>query len=119
MNVPVNPGMNGLAPSPSTSSLDARSPSPAFSTMSSPAATSSKPTLPASKARGMQLGANKTPANVAAAVELAEWDAQDETHTAVDAWGGDLMDVNADADDWSMALLIFLGNVMAKLTVLS
>ena len=47
-----------------------------------------------SKPRGMQLGAHRTPVPGALPGGLAE----------EGRWGGDLMDVNADADDWSTYL---------------
>lgn len=53
--------------------------------------------------KGMQLGAHKVPASASAAALAAEWAEE----AALDAaqsnpWGSDdLMDVNADQDDWS------------------
>ncbi|KAJ7287403.1 armadillo-type protein [Mycena rebaudengoi] len=58
---------------------------------------------PTAKSKGMQLGAHKLPASVAAAAlveQLAEEAAAAETEG--NPWGDDdLMDVNADDDDWS------------------
>ncbi|CAK5281427.1 unnamed protein product [Mycena citricolor] len=58
-----------------------------------------------SKSKAMQLGANKIPPSVAAAA-LAEQLAEEAAASAADIDGNpweseDLMDVNADADDWS------------------
>ena len=62
---------------------------PTHSTQTSP------PPVPSgSKPRGMQLGAHKTSVPSALPGGLAE-EAR---------WGGDLMDVNADTDDWSTYL---------------
>lgn len=55
----------------------------------------------ASRAKGMQLGASKVPASVAAAAlaaQLEEEAAAEESNP----WGtDDLIDINADEDDWS------------------
>lgn len=56
-----------------------------------------------SRSKGMQLGASKVPPSVAAAV-LAEQLAEEVAVSEGDSnpWGNDdLIDVNADADDWS------------------
>ena len=51
-----------------------------------------------SKAKGMQLGASKTPISAIIATEFDDINQAD----IDDAWGhDDLIDVNADADDWS------------------
>lgn len=51
----------------------------------------------------MQLGgaSNKSPSITIDAI-AAEEAAED----SIDAWGGDLMDVHADTDDWSMLFFI-------------
>ncbi|KAI0344760.1 ARM repeat-containing protein [Trametopsis cervina] len=58
-----------------------------------------------SKAKGMQLGASKIPASSQVAVDWAEEaaaEAEAEGSGQANAWGtDDLMDVNADQDDWS------------------
>lgn len=55
-----------------------------------------------SKSKAMQLGAHKVPASVAAAA-LVEQLAEVAAAAEVDGnpWGDDLIDVNADEDDWS------------------
>ncbi|TBU30194.1 armadillo-type protein [Dichomitus squalens] len=59
----------------------------------------------ASKGKGMQLGATEVPASVSSASDWAEEAAAEldaSTSTATNPWGNDdLMDVNADEDDWS------------------
>jgi hypothetical protein len=55
----------------------------------------------------MQLSAHKTFVSGALPGKLAE-EAR---------WGGDLMDVNADADDWSTYLRLFRGRRINKETV--
>jgi len=68
--------------------------SAANSAMSSPVLLSSSPV---SRAKGMQLGANKIPATAAFAAQLA-----DEVAAEGNPWGtSDLIDVNADDGDWS------------------
>ena len=68
----------------------------------------SQPTAPpipsSSKPKGMQLGAHKTSAPGALPGGLAE-----EVR-----WGGDLMDVNADADDWSTCLCLFQNSTLTN-----
>lgn len=80
--------------------------SAANSAVSSPAMTRSS-TLGAgssSRAKGMQLGASKVPAGLAAAslaAQLAE-EAATEEGVQDNPWGtDDLIDINADEDDWS------------------
>ncbi|KAJ6602181.1 armadillo-type protein [Mycena sp. CBHHK59/15] len=63
---------------------------------------------PVSKAKGMQLGAHKVPASVAAAALVEQLAAE---AAAVESegnlWGNDdLIDVNADEDDWSRCFAI-------------
>ncbi|KAF9070890.1 ARM repeat-containing protein [Rhodocollybia butyracea] len=63
-------------------------------------------TLQSNKTKGMQLGASKVPSSVAAALladQLAEEAAAEEAGIeGSNPWGDDdLMDVNADSDDWS------------------
>jgi SCY1-like protein 1 len=54
------------------------------------------PSIP--KAKGMQLGANKVPAAAAMAAKLADEIVAEDSHP----WeSDDLIDVNADQDDWS------------------
>lgn len=68
----------------------------ANSAVSSPALPRSS-TLAGSRAKGMQLGANKTPA-ATFAMQLEE-----EMGGGASPWGtDDLIDINADEDDWSM-----------------
>lgn len=60
-----------------------------------------------SKAKGMQLGASKVPASSShfAADWAQEAAAEAEASQGEIPWGSDdLMDVNADQDDWSMSL---------------
>ncbi|KAG6920078.1 hypothetical protein DXG01_010146 [Tephrocybe rancida] len=57
----------------------------------------------ASRAKGMQLGANKVPLSTTATILAEQW-ADDPVDSAFtdNPWGSDdLIDVNADADDWS------------------
>jgi SCY1-like protein 1 len=60
------------------------------------------------KGKPMQLGASKV-ASGSSAVSInafvSEWTDEEGT---TDAWDGDLMDVNADADDWSESLSVFV-----------
>ncbi|KAL0581808.1 Nuclear aminoacylation-dependent tRNA export pathway component [Marasmius crinis-equi] len=89
--------IGSLRPSPLLTSVSA-----ANSVVSSPAFPNHTPA--ASKARGLQLGANKVPPSVVAASlgqKLAE-EAAAEDGIDSNPWGNDdLMDVNADQDDWS------------------
>lgn len=53
----------------------------------------------ASKTKGMQLGASKAPASTHMP---AEWAEEAAAEAEAEPWGtDDLMDVNADQDDWS------------------
>ncbi|RDB24858.1 N-terminal kinase-like protein [Hypsizygus marmoreus] len=73
-------------------------------TMSAAATPVASPTLQStSRAKGMQLGANKVPSNIAAAVLAEQWAEEvAESVGSENPWGNDdLIDVNADADDWS------------------
>lgn len=97
------------APPPSASTNGSVKPPRVGATLSSPAV----PVRPASfaapgnasKAKGMHLGANKVPAGVQASSSVPDW--AQEAAAEIDAgqgnpWGNDdLMDVNADQDDWS------------------
>lgn len=99
------PKPNGLGPLSSRPTLDAS----LGSTVSTPDAI---PTLGSfasgsgSKSKGMQLGASKVPTSLSASF-AADW--AQEAAAEVEAEGGganpwgndDLMDVNADQDDWS------------------
>lgn len=63
------------------------------STQSSPAVGTSSP----SHGKGLQLGANKVPLSLAESVF-----AEESQENVANPWGnGDLIDVNADQDDWS------------------
>lgn len=57
----------------------------------------------------MQLGANKVPSSIAAAVLAEEW-TQEAAADSVgndNPWGSDdLIDVNADEDDWSTCFIL-------------
>ncbi|KAH9945690.1 armadillo-type protein [Amylocystis lapponica] len=93
-NGPPN-GLNGSVVRPSA---------PASS--SSPAIPRAKAAIPpsTSKTKGMQLGAHKMPGSLAQAAEWAEEAAAetDADESNGNPWGNDdLMDVNADQDDWS------------------
>ena len=71
--------------------------------------TSSLGTSAASKTKGLQLGASKVPASVAAAslvVQLEE-EAAAEEGVEGNPWGtDDLIDINADEGDWSKGLFV-------------
>ncbi|KAF5370779.1 hypothetical protein D9758_002135 [Tetrapyrgos nigripes] len=89
-----------IRPSPLMTSISAANStvtSPSFPTKSTPSSSS--------KAKGMQLGANKVSPGVAAAAlaqQLEEEAAAEEGVSQDNPWGNDdLMDVNADEDDWS------------------
>jgi len=76
-------------------------------------ATLSSPSLPSrsvissstSKAKGMQLGANKVPTSISASNMAPDWAqeaAAEADNIQTNPWGNDdLIDVNADQDDWS------------------
>lgn len=97
------------APPPSAGTNGSVKPPRVGATLSSPAV----PVRPASfaaagnasKAKGMHLGTNKVPAGVPASSSVPDW--AQEAAAEIDAgqgnpWGNDdLMDVNADQDDWS------------------
>ncbi|EJD37516.1 ARM repeat-containing protein [Auricularia subglabra TFB-10046 SS5] len=87
-------GLNG-----SVSAVKPPLASPALSTVSAFAGNGApRP----SKAKGLQLGASKKPAaSLAAQIAAAEDDDPVDDGAIEDAWGGDLMDVQADQDDWS------------------
>ncbi|OCH90251.1 ARM repeat-containing protein [Obba rivulosa] len=74
---------------------------PLASTFASAASSSHLGAKPGAK--GMQLGAHKVPASVSAAALAAEWADEAVADAAqINYWGSDdLMDVNADQDDWS------------------
>jgi len=82
-------------------------PSPLITSISAANSTVSSPAFPpASKGKSLQLGASKTSSNLAAASSLAdEWieeAAAENDKEGDNPWGtDDLMDVNADQDDWS------------------
>lgn len=97
-------GAEGPTSAPATAAVPSTSNSNGFPfspvVQNKPAVTQSVPSSPqptAGKGKGLQLGATKTTTN--ADLLAVEW-AEEEGTT--DAWDGDLMDVNADADDWSM-----------------
>ena len=57
-----------------------------------------------SKAKGMQLGAGKVPAGIAAASLAVQLEEEAAAEEGIDGnpWGtDDLIDINADEDDWS------------------
>ena len=61
-----------------------------------------------SKSKGMQLGAHKMPGSVPsmASIDWAEEAAAEADGSQGNPWGNDdLMDVNADQDDWSECLI--------------
>nr|GAT57734.1 predicted protein [Mycena chlorophos] len=92
-------------------------PVPSSSAFSAPTAIRSSVTSPApSKSKGMQLGAHKVPASVASAALVEQLAEEAAAQSEGDPWGeeslndgdgsnpwgnDDLMDVNADQDDWS------------------
>ena len=59
--------------------------------------------LPIPRAKGMQLGINKVPSSATAAILAEQWaDDTTESLRTENPWGNDdLIDVNADEDDWS------------------
>src|ERR1700683_852905 len=91
------------------------SPLPFMPTASAQNSTLSSPSVPhtsniamdlgaASRAKGMQLGASKVPASVAAASLAAQLEEEAAAEEGVEGnpWGtDDLIDINADEDDWS------------------
>lgn len=75
-------------------------------TKTTPLPSTPNPFGSASKHKGMQLGANKVPAS--SSHFTADWAqeaaAEAEAGQGANPWGtDDLMDVNADQDDWSMS----------------
>ncbi|KAF9017526.1 ARM repeat-containing protein [Hymenopellis radicata] len=94
------------APPPEDSRIGNLRPSPLLTSVSAANSTVSSPAIPgfsikpASKGKGLQLGAHKSSSAVSAALidQLTEEVAAENDNP----WGGDdLMDVNADEDDWS------------------
>jgi len=86
-------GLNG-------SSIAPPRPSITFKGVSAPGTPKPAP----SKGNALHLGASKTqPSQAGIEALAAEWAEDEET---IDAWDGDLMDVNADADDWSKYILV-------------
>lgn len=78
--------------------------SAAPSTVTSPSVSAMN--MGASKAKGLQLGAHKGSTSMAAADSvLAEDFGGGDEDDDDNPWGEDLMDVNADADDWSTCFL--------------
>ncbi|KAH9858547.1 ARM repeat-containing protein [Lenzites betulinus] len=103
-SAPVPMGMNG---SLSGSVLAASAPPPLTPTYTSPSAVPTRSLTTAaaatSRSKGMQLGATKVPASTSSIPDWAEEAAAevDSAHGG-NPWGNDdLMDVNADEDDWS------------------
>ena len=80
--------------------------SAANSTVSSPAIIrQSSPGPSGSKTKGMQLGGSKVPGSVAGASLAAQWEEEVAAEEGMqdNPWGtDDLIDINADEDDWSM-----------------
>ncbi|KAJ3480112.1 hypothetical protein NLI96_g8583 [Meripilus lineatus] len=70
--------------------------------------TLSSPTGTTSKARAMQLGGSKPSTSESLSKMAAEWAEEAEASTTLEqSWAGDdLMDVNADQDDWSAFLAL-------------
>ncbi|KAG5652467.1 hypothetical protein H0H81_004875, partial [Sphagnurus paluster] len=69
--------------------------------MSSPASPTTSAQSSSPKAKGMQLGASKRPTAIAATIIAEQW-AEDDSTGNENPWGtDDLIDVNADQDDWS------------------
>lgn len=100
----VDTAKSSLRPSPLP--FVPSSKSAANSTVSSPSITRTS-TLgvgAASRAKGMQLGASKVPAGMAAASLAAQLEEEAAAEDGVqdNPWGtDDLIDINADEDDWS------------------
>ena len=100
----ANAGLNGNTLSiSSTLSLASTAVPPLTPTLSSNALPTRSLTSP-SKGKGMQLGATKMPSIPGSIPDWAEEAAAEfETSQSTNPWGNDdLMDVNADDDDWSM-----------------
>lgn len=77
---------------------------PSFTTQ-----TLSSQTVPTSqtamKTKAMQLGANKVPGDIA--LHILGEEATTSSAMEENPWGPDLIDVNADEDDWSMSKLVW------------
>ncbi|GJJ06594.1 hypothetical protein Clacol_000787 [Clathrus columnatus] len=85
------PATAAILSSPSTSPFAVAAQSTQINSIAHSVPTSPRPTI----GKGMQLGATKT--TKFTDQFTAQWTEEETT----DAWDGDLMDVNADADDWS------------------
>ncbi|KAI0829897.1 ARM repeat-containing protein [Trametes gibbosa] len=103
-SAPVSTGMNGAL---SGSVLTSSAQPPLTPTYSSPSAVSTRSLTTVagatSRSKGMQLGATKVPSSISSIPDWAEEAAAevDSSHEG-NPWGNDdLMDVNADEDDWS------------------
>ncbi len=99
------------APPPEDSRIGNLRPSPLLTSVSAANSTVTTPAVPgfsikpASRGKGLQLGAHKSSSAVSAALidQLTEEVAAENDNP----WGGDdLMDVNADEDDWSQSDLL-------------
>jgi SCY1-like protein 1 len=69
----------------------------------------------APRSKGMQLGASKTPASVAAASLAAQLEEEAAAEEGIDGnpWGtDDLIDINADEDDWSECFCVNLDLIL-------
>lgn len=102
-SAPVPMGVNGGL---SGSLLAAAVPPPLTPTFSSPSGVPTRSLTTASAAtsrsKGMQLGATKVPSNISSIPDWAEEAAAEVETQGASPWGNDdLMDVNADEDDWS------------------
>ncbi|KAL1942784.1 hypothetical protein VTO73DRAFT_5024 [Trametes versicolor] len=102
-SAPVPMGVNGGL---SGSLLAAAVPPPLTPTFSSPTGVPTRSLTTASAAtsrsKGMQLGATKVPSNISSIPDWAEEAAAAVETQGASPWGNDdLMDVNADEDDWS------------------
>lgn len=102
--------LSAIRPSPLAyvpSSLSA-----ANSAVTSPSFVSATRPSASSRAKGMQLGANKVPTGVASAAlasKLADEVAASEGINDGNPWGtDDLIDINADQDDWSQPPFLFV-----------
>lgn len=104
----ANPDRPTSAPPPAeTSRIGHLRPSPLVTSISAANSAVSSPAIrtqigPTSKSKGLQLGANKVPASVIAAALADEWIDETAENNDSNPWGtDDLIDVNADQDDWS------------------
>ncbi|TFY50781.1 hypothetical protein EVG20_g11331, partial [Dentipellis fragilis] len=87
--------MQSTLPTAPPPALSAVRPS-AYTASAPPTPSASSLSVPTSKSRGLQLGAHKTPHSV------LPHELEDELADESNAWvDGDLMDVNADEDDWT------------------